>query len=143
MAQDKSILVPEAKLTPEQEIIHMGWRYRAIQHQSGNQTQLGAMVIAVCGKRTSNPPRIMGSATIDLDGNVLVTFQSRTGVTHEKFRYCSVQEMCDSFSELADVLRLSDVERIEMFQEVKRWVYKDERADPVLHFSKGGKIVEP
>jgi hypothetical protein len=124
-------------ITPEQEIIREGWQYRAIKHQSGNQTQLGALVIAICGKRPSNPPRIMGSGLIDEDGNILVTFHSRAGQMHQAFKYCTVQEMTAEFSRLADVLQLSDEERIEMFGEVRRWIGKDLRADPILHFSKG------
>jgi len=131
---DKSILKPENLLTPEQEIIRMGWRYRAIQLLRGNQTQMGALVIAICGKRSSNPPRIMASGKIDKDGNVLVAFQGRDGTIHDPFRYCGVQEMCDQFSELADHMKLSDIERIEMFGEVRRWISKDDRVDQVLHF---------
>jgi len=137
MSQDKSIFKPDAALTNEQQAIRQGWRYRTILATKGNQSMMGALVIAVCGKRPSNGPRIMDSGKIDIEGNVTCTFQTRDGTIHENFRWCSVEELTDEFSRLADRLKLPDHERVEMFGEVRRWISKDERAETTLHFTQG------
>lgn len=128
----------DKNLTAEQEAVRQSWQYRAIQATRGNQTKLGALVIAVCGKMTDNPPRITGSAEINEDGWVIAPFHRRDGKIENSI-VGDVNYLTRSFSELADTLRLSDADRIAMFSEVKRWIRKDHRVDTTLNFTQGVK----
>lgn len=127
----------DKSLTPEQEAARRSWQWRAIVATRGNQTRLGALVLAVVGKMTDNPPRITGHATITKDGWVVCPFHKRDG-TQGPMIVGDVEYLTRSFSELGDHLKLNDADRIAMFKAVKEWIYKDERdGKPPLEFRKG------
>ena len=129
--------MPE-QLTEAQERARATWQYRIIETTRGNQSQLGCVVLAVLGKSASNPPKITGSATIKTDGQVYANFTGSDCVARQGVHICSVEDLQRNFSGLADHLKLSDEERVEMFGEVKKWIWKDERANTTLRFTQGG-----
>lgn len=132
-------------------ILGRGWRERAIIETRGNQTELGAVLIAVLGKAPDNPPRIVGLGRITKDGLLIASFQHKDG--HVTFwnvnrpwlddegkqpnpRYVAgenpvcfgkVGDVTDAFRRLADRLQLSDAERVEMLGEFRKWIAKDDR----------------
>lgn len=127
------------KLTSEQERQRATWQYRAVEATRGNQSLLGLIVLATLAKSASNPPKITGSATITKDGHVLAAFQGRDDPAPRPLTHiCTVEELQSNFSGLADSLKLNDLDRVAMFTELKKWIWKDERADTMLHFKTGG-----
>lgn len=126
------------KLTEEQERQRATWQYRAVEATRGNQSQLGCILLAVLAKAADNPPKITGSATITSDGYVLANFTGRDGIPRHQAFICDVEDLQRNFSGLADHLKLSDADRVAMFGEVKKWIWKDFRANSTLHFTSGG-----
>lgn len=112
------------------------WQYRAIDHCRGNRTQLGTILLAVLGHNAKNPPRYSYEACINAAGLVIAAFENRHGA-RQFMAVCSVDELTKGFSKLADALKLEDWERIAMFEEVRKWIARDYRVNPTLHFSKG------
>src|SRR5882672_10759953 len=94
----------KASLTAEQEAIRSGWEYRSILACRGNQTVDGCLLIAFNGKMSSNPPRIMSGAKINVDGQVFCTQQMKPGDENiQPMAYlCTVDELMEKFSRLAD-----------------------------------------
>lgn len=96
------------------------------------------MLIAFVGKMASNPPRVMSGARIDAEGNVFCTQQMHPGdenILPMAF-VCHIDELIERFSRLADNLKFSDLERIELFTCIRNWVFKDDRGDRVLEYRK-------
>lgn len=122
-------------LNAEQWAQRQTWEYRAIMATQGPRSQLGAIVLAVLGKQRMTAPAFGAHAIIMEDGAVLADFMDRNGVEHGARRICSVQELTDNFSRLADTLLLSDEDRIAMFAKVRAWIFKDYRKDKNLHFT--------
>lgn len=104
------------------------WRVRALEATHGNQSQLGAILIAVLGRAPDHPPRFGSGAVITTDGHVLAHFQTRDGEWHHGAYVATVQEINDNFRGLADHLKLSDADRVEMFDELRKWFVTDYRA---------------
>lgn len=115
------------------------WQGQCIVRTRGNQTQLGAVLLAVLNKRVGEP-RSFGHAGAIVDGPnggwVLSRFIDRTGHDHGAIRVCSVDDLVGSFSRLADDLKLADADRIALFKAVRDWIATDERAiKDSLHFT--------
>ena len=108
----------------------MHWMSKSIMATRGNQTVTGMIVLAMLGKVSENPPRIVGSAEISPDGFVLAPFQDRGMTDCEIVAVCRAQELIDQFRRLADHLKLTEGEREAMFFELRAWVAKDHRAEP-------------
>jgi len=124
------------RLTLEQEAQRADWRYRAISATKGNQTQLGAVLLAVLGKAPTGVPKFVGSATITSDGYITANFIDKSGTYHTGAFVCDVEDLQRNFSGLADHLNFSDADRIAMFTKVREWIFKDYRQDTMLHFTK-------
>lgn len=127
-----------AKLTEHQQKIREGWRYRAIAHARGNQSRLGCIVLAMLNKSPDNPPRISilddVTPVIRADGMVLANMELRNGRGMRATPLGHISEVVDNMRWLADTLKLSDAERTEMFDVLRKWIKKDFRAtsDPEL-----------
>lgn len=104
------------------------WKGRAEQHTKGNATQLGAILIAVLGRRPLRPPMFTGLAVIDRQGIVRCDFTNKNGYELKHCPIMDVLDLANQFKSLADVLKLSDDERKEMFTELKKWIVRDVRA---------------
>jgi hypothetical protein len=114
------------------------WKGKAEAATGGNQSQLGAMLIAILGRTPHAPPMfarylsdgtvVAGKAVITVDGFVLCDFIHKSGIYSHHAIVCNVSDMVRNFRGLADHLKLTDAERKEMFDEVKKWIERDYRA---------------
>lgn len=78
-------------------------------------------------------PSLTTAAKIDKAGAVVADVCDRAGVIHkDEVLFKSEIEMRDAFRRLADRMKLSDPDRIEMFKYVQRWVVADRRLDPTF-----------
>lgn len=113
-------------LTPRQE--QNSWPYKAILALRGNQTIAGCILLSIIGQMPKHPPRIYTSATVDENGFTWVNMQNRDYVSGTA---CIglITDIRDEFRRLADHLKLDDGERIELFEELRKWVAIDLRAD--------------
>lgn len=121
------------KLTDAQAQERQSWQFRCIEATRGNQTRLGTMLLAILGRNAKHPPKFGPGCVISLDGYVFANFVDRQGIVHAAQCVCSVGQMNDGFRLLADSLKLDDADRIALFDEVRKWVYKDERATSTLN----------
>lgn len=113
-------------LTPREE--QNTWQYKAVVATKGNQTLVGCILLALIDRQPRNGPRVETTATVDEKGFTFCGFTRRNGVQGV---VCigTIQDIRDEFRRLADHLKLDDVERIELFDELKKWVAVDLRAD--------------
>jgi hypothetical protein len=78
-------------------------------------------------------PSLTTAAKIDKSGAVVADVCDRAGVIHKGEKLFKTEiEMRDAFRRLADRMKLSDPDRIEMFKYVQRWVVADRRLDPTF-----------
>ena len=114
-------------IVPEQ---YDRWQHRAIRETGGNQTQLGVYVLAILGlQHGRKPPRLGSTAKIDVNGMLISNMQNAEGKMFRDVTLDSVQEVVDNFRRFADHLKLADVEREEMFAELRKWIVHDARAN--------------
>lgn len=113
-------------LTPRQE--QNSWPFKAVLATRGNQTIVGTIVLALIAKPPKHGPRIETTATIDEAGLTWVGMTNRRGgyglacIGH-------IHDIRDEFRRLADHLKLDDGERIDLFEQLRKWVGVDMRAD--------------
>lgn len=105
------------------------WQFRAVAATTGNRTKLGAIVIAILGKAPNNPPAFNNAAKVTANGLILCDYWERDGSVHRGALVGSVQEVVGNFNGLADHLKLSDGQRLEMFGKLRAWITEDERAE--------------
>lgn len=104
------------------------WQYKVVEATRGNQTMLGAVVIAMLNKQSAHPPRFWrNGATIDADGYVHSELQDRTGIWK---RICigHATDLAKELNILADQCKLHDHERLALFSEAQKWISRDARA---------------
>ena len=87
------------------------------------------------GPRTEIPlPSLTSAARIDKAGRIVADMVDRQGRKRkDQVIFASEIKLRDSFRRLADHLKLSDGDRIEMFHAVQRWVVADRRLDPTMN----------
>lgn len=107
------------------------WQYKAIVATRGNQTLLGAIFLQIIGKAAKHPPQIIGTASVDEEGLCWTVLRKQHGVEVAEGVVCLgyMADIRDDFRRLADHLKLDDAERIELFEELRKWVAVDLRAD--------------
>ncbi len=90
------------------------------------------MYVAFPGFVGLTTPAIVTSAKINKSGRIVadVVWNHDAPVTKDDQIFRDEREMEGKFRRLADRLRLTDAERIEMFNAVRRWVVADQRLDP-------------
>src|SRR5262249_778326 len=104
------------------------WQRRAVEKTGGNQSLMGCFVLAILAwQHGRHPPRFGRVATITKDGLVKTNMQSKDGKVHLNHILGPVQTVVDNFRGLADELQLKDDERKQMFDELRKWFFKDER----------------
>lgn len=124
-------LPSDKNLTTRQEAERQTWQYRAVLATRGNQTQLGCLVLAVIGKEPKGPPKYGHTATIkDIDGAAIITadLMNNRGVSYADVVVGTVQQVAGEFNRLADTIKATDEERLDMFNELRKWISVDERA---------------
>lgn len=116
-------------LTPDAIAERRTWQYKAVLHTRGNTTQLGAFIVAMLGRKSKPPCFSPAGIVISNDGSVLALYAkdilSGFGIARV---YESVEDMNKAFRQLADELKLSEAETLAMFEELRKFVRKDERA---------------
>ena len=107
------------------------WQFRAIAATGGNQTRLGMVILAVLGIAPDNAPRLVcPTAVIDEHGMIWSWFQDR-GMLEGQSDYvplCSTKKLRDALVRLADTTGMTDAERKQMFEQVQKWIERDDRA---------------
>lgn len=118
------------QFSPAQEQAH--WAYKAVVATRGNTTLLGAILLQLIGKQAKAPPQVLSTATVDKNG---LTWARLSAFKHGEYAEAVVPlglitDIRDEFRRLADWLKLDDVERLELFDELRKWVAVDLRAEP-------------
>lgn len=104
------------------------WQRRAVDKTGGNQTLMGCFVLAILGwQHGRHPPRFGRTATINKEGLIITNMQAKDGQVFPNHQLGQVQTVVDNFRGLADELKLNDEERKQMFDELRKWFFKDER----------------
>lgn len=109
------------------------WQYRAIKFTGGNQTIEGCIILAILGwQHGRHPPRFGRLARIDKNGILFSNMQTKAGAMIRDHKLGPIADIVESFKRLADDLKLMDGERKQMFDELKKWCWKDDRAQSTL-----------
>jgi hypothetical protein len=112
------------------EAARASWQYRAIAATRGNQTRLGAVLLGVLGKSGDRYPAYGLNAEIDAHGVVWSAMHDRYGNPYRRVIVGDVEDLTNNFRGLADHLKLSDGERKEMFDALRKWISHDYRVKP-------------
>jgi hypothetical protein len=107
------------------------WQFRVLL-ASFPQDPEGAIVRAVLGRNMKRGLRYGLTAVIDRDGIVRASVQGHDGETYARMPIGSIISLRDSFRRLADHCRLPDHEREALFEELRKWIITDERAQSGL-----------
>jgi len=78
-------------------------------------------------------PALTTAAKVDKSGAIVADMCDRRGRIHkDQVLFKTETEMRDAFRRLADRMKLSDTDRIEMFKYAQAWVVADRRLDPTF-----------
>lgn len=132
--------------------LRSSWQARAL---AGTQDKLQAVVMSVLAHNYDEAMPVLmqvafpgfrvgatpishaiycSAARIDKSGRVVADMVSRTGrKIKNSIVFMSELDMQNAFRRLADMMKLDDHERIEMFHAVQRWVVADRRLDPTMN----------
>lgn len=106
------------------------WQRRAVEKTGGNQTLMGCFVLAILGwQHGRKPPRFGRVARITKDGLVVTHMQDKEWNIHRNHVLGPVETVVDNFRGLADELKLNDIDRLHMFEELRKWFLKDDRVE--------------
>lgn len=123
------------------------WQCRALAETDG-RGRIGAVLLSVLahnyddampvllrvvfpGFTSINAPFLCSAGRIAKTGAVVADMIDKDGQRHTGVPvYRDETALRDDFRRLADKLKLSDADRIEMFKCVQRWVVADTRLDP-------------
>jgi len=103
------------------------WQIRLLIHLRGNQTKYGCVLIAVLGKAAQHAPRYVSNAIIDEEENVVAAFQGRESPGADFVVIDKAETFIENWRRIADQAKLSDVDRIDLFRELRLWVNEDAR----------------
>jgi hypothetical protein len=104
------------------------WRVQAV-NATLPATGLGMMLRAVIGTGRGWLPRLGLAAQIGEDGVVRCNFWDQNGFFIEADNLpLTAPEIRDSFRRLADQLKLSDADRLDMFTRLAKWLGDDRRS---------------
>jgi len=79
------------------------------------------------------PPFLTTAAKVDKAGCIVADMVDATGVIHkDTVLFPDEISLRDAFRKLADRLKLSDTDRIELFKCAQAWVVADRRLDPTF-----------
>lgn len=105
------------------------WQAKVIEGTRARQSRLGTILIAVLGyNRVEKFPRFADRAVISSDSMVFCDFWTRDGTIHYGAFVGSVSDLVGNLRGLADHCKLSDTERVELFEAVRKWIATDYRA---------------
>lgn len=120
-------------LTPQAIAERKMWQYKTIAYTHGNKSQVGALLLAICGRLSKPPCFHPRGAKITADGALLALYRSDDRAQWEIRRvYENIEDFTLAFRGLATVCKLDDVEQEAMFTEIRKWIFKDDRAKSTL-----------
>lgn len=111
-----------------------GWAHRALEHT--RKTPMLVMIVSMIGAWKPTHAHFIPTEPdqfaprIDKDGQAWLTFvhQRPEGFVAERECLGPIEEVNDNFRRLADALKLDDPDRIAMFDALRAWFAKDDRA---------------
>lgn len=120
-------------LTPQAVAERQTWQFKVVAYTRGNQSQLGALIVAMLGRKVNPPCFNPLGVKITKAGQVVALYKRdvRSKWSPEMI-YENVEAMNVVFRGLAAELKLSDAETEAMFSELRKFVRKDERAVSTL-----------
>jgi len=77
-------------------------------------------------------PYLESCGRIAKNGTITAKVRGRNGLVTEEVIYRNEIALRDEFRRIADQLKLSDADRIELFGAIQRWVVADRRLDPTM-----------
>ncbi len=132
--------------------LRASWQCRAL---AGTQDKLQAIVMSVLahnydeampvlmqiafpgfqvGRSPIRHAILVSAARVDKAGRIVADVVSRLGAKTKDFvLFDSTTQMQGVFRRLADMMKLDDHQRIEMFHAAQRWVVADRRIDPTMN----------
>jgi len=102
------------------------WRYRVLRASIGTTT--GAIVMAILGQRSKLGPAFGLNCDINMHGVIITDVRGPDGKWNWRRAIGTVEAVRDNIRRLADHCKLNDEDRTAMFEELRKWVRKDERA---------------
>lgn len=104
------------------------WSYRVTLAAFPANT-MGLIVRAVLGVNSTIGPALGLEAEIGADGIVRASLRYPDGRVERRRELGSVMALRDEFRRLADHCRLTDADRLELFDHLKKWAGRDLRSD--------------
>lgn len=94
---------------------------------------LTLMQVTFPGFKSIHPPFLCSSAKVAKDGRIVADMVNCFGcIEKDVGLYASETALRDDMRRLADQLKMTDAERIDLFKCVRRWVVADRRLDPTM-----------
>lgn len=112
---------------------HVGMIMLSVIAHNFDGALLTLMQVTFPGFTSIVPPFLCTAAKVAKDGSVVADMVNRFGCIEKDVRlYPNETALRDDVRCLADRMKLTDAERIEMFKCVQRWVVADRRLDPTM-----------
>ena len=109
------------------------WKLRIVDATRGNQTMMGALVLAILNVEPNKRPFFRGLGTIDKDGVVWAMLYAKSMIMPRLTPLGTVQQVMDELRALADHAKMDEREAEEFFTEVRKWIVRDQRAKSELN----------
>lgn len=121
----------------QREAIRQSWQFRILcesenaEKRTGGNDPLFRLLTAALALRSKTGPQYGNFGIISEDGFILTTCMYDDGrATVPAFYVCTVQELVDNLQRLGDACDLTEVQRLAMFDKVRRWIKTDDREGP-------------
>jgi len=90
-------------------------------------------VLRCCGFRGTSLPMLTSAAKVAKTGHIMADFLTRDQCEYKnQALFRNTRQMETAFRNFADLMHMTDEERVEFFDSVKRWVVCDYRLDPTM-----------
>lgn len=96
------------------------WQYKAIVATRGNQSRLGALVLAIAGKQPKHPPYLFSKGRID-GPLVKAGMVQRNGTVHFDVPVFELDEGIRNLVDLAEALKLGDADTTDILEHFRAW----------------------
>lgn len=104
------------------------WTWRCVLASYPTRS-MGPIVRAVLGKQMARGPKLSLQATVASDGMVYAGLKHDEQVLSYAHPLGQVKSLRDEFRRLADHCRLNDADRLELFDQLRKWLGKDLRSE--------------